>query len=216
MSDRITSRPHSGLHVRAMDSTMQLLAEMQARRPSVSDVAQQIEVSEEHLLAIFPDPDSLLIAAAEQALTILIDECTRSVVKADPNDPVAQFNALGDAYLDWADRYRDEFRLISDSRLIDSLNTPSLRRYLDALSDLMARLLQRAKDRGQLHPQEDIAMMVMSARTFAFGVATMITENRMSAWTPGVDQVAAGKSLTHDFVRRMARSSQARHALSET
>lgn len=215
MTDKNASRPHSGLHVRAIHATLRLVAELQVYRPSVGEVAARLSVSEDYLRTVFPDEDSLLIAAAEQALVILIDECTRSVVKVDPDDPVAQFNALGDAYLEWADRYRAQFRMISDSRLIDALNVPSLRRYLDSLSDLMERLLQRAKDRGQLHPNEDICMIVISARTFAFGVASMIVDGRMSAWVPGVDQVETGKRLTHDFVRRMARSSQVRPATSD-
>lgn len=215
MTDKNASRPHSGLHVRAIDATLRLVAELQVYRPTVGEVAARLGVSEDYLRTVFPDEDSLLIAAAEQALVILIDECTRSVVKVDPDDPVAQFKALGDAYLEWADRYRAQFRMISDSRLIDALNVPSLRRYLDSLSDLMERLLQRAKDRGQLHPNEDICMIVISARTFAFGVASMIVDGRMSAWVPGVDQVETGKRLTHDFVRRMARSSQVRPATSD-
>lgn len=208
MTERTISRPPSGLHGKAVQATLDLVTEMHSRRPSLGDVASRLDLPESRLRDVFPDEESLLIAAAEQALMILVDSCTRSVVKVDPDDPVAQFTALGDAYLEWAERYRAQFRLLSDSRLLDSLGIPALRRYLDSVSDLMRRMLQRAKDRGQLHADENIDLMVLTSRCYVFGVACMIADDRLAVWAPGVSQVEAGKRMTHDFIRRMALSSQ--------
>ncbi|MFN3525370.1 MAG: TetR/AcrR family transcriptional regulator [Paracoccus sp. (in: a-proteobacteria)] len=203
------------LHEQALAATLHLVDEMQSHRPTIADVAARLDIPQSSLRTLFKDDTALLIAAAEQALVILIDNCTRAVVKVDPDDPVAQFVALGDVYIEWAGRHQAEFRLLSDSRLLDSLQTPALRRYLDSLANLMLRMLSRAKDQGRLHPREDTDMLALSARSFAFGVARMIVDGRMEEWAPGRDPVEAGKHLTRDFVRRMARSSQPQNTLND-
>lgn len=192
------------LHEQALLATLHLVDEMQSIRPSIADVAARLDVPQASLRSLFTDDRALLIAAGEQALVILIDDCTRAMAKVDPEDPVAQFTALGEIYLEWAGRHQAAFRLLSDSRLLDSLHIPSLRRYVDSLADLMQRMLSRARDQGRIHPQEDIDLIALSARSFAFGVASMIVDGRMEAWAPGRDPVEAGKHLTRDFVRRMA------------
>ncbi|WP_022707608.1 TetR/AcrR family transcriptional regulator [Paracoccus zeaxanthinifaciens] len=202
-----SSKSPLGLHERAIEAALDLLDNMQSITPGISDVAETLDCDEARLRNLFGSDNGLLIAAVEQALILLIDACTKSTVRVDPNDPVAQFTAIGDAYLAWADAHRAQFRLMSDERLMAVLKEPRLRRYLDALAELMKRLLKRARDNGQLHPKEDIDMMVLSSRCFAYGMARMIVDGRMQEWAPGHDPLDIAKALTRDFVRRMARSS---------
>lgn len=196
-----------GLHDRAVETFLELVNQQSESLPGLARTACALNVREDQLSAMFDDDHALAVAAIEQSLIVLMDECTRSVVRVDPNDPIAQFQALGDAYLDWADGHRAEFRLMGDSRLIDTLAVPRLRRYLDGLFDLMVRMLQRAVDEGHMHPRENVTLLAMSARTFAYGVASMIVDGRFEKWAPEEDQVVMGKALTHDYIRRIARSS---------
>lgn len=207
-----STKSSMGLHEQAINVTLELMDDMHSATPGVSEVARAIGMPEERLRSMFPDDQHLLIAVVEQALVLLIDSCTRSVVKVDPNDPVAQFTAIGDAYLEWADRNRGQFRLMSDERLMTVLHEPKLRRYLNSLVALMKRLLKRALDNGQLHPKENIEQMVLSSRCFAYGTARMIVDGRMGEWAPGADPMVTAKQLIRDFVRRMARSSLPQHA----
>ncbi|MDM7458477.1 MAG: TetR-like C-terminal domain-containing protein [Paracoccus sp. (in: a-proteobacteria)] len=196
-----------GLHARAVKTFIDLQAEHLPSLTGLAQTALALNVNEDDLRAMFKDDHALAVAALEQSLIVLMDDCTRSAVRADPKDPIAQFQALGDAYLEWAVRYRTEFRLMADSRHIDALGVPQLRRYLDGLSDLMVRMLQRAVDEGHMHPRENVSLLALSARTFAFGVAAMIVDGRFAKLVPAEDQVAMGKMLTHDYIRRIARSS---------
>nr|WP_162623922.1 WHG domain-containing protein [Paracoccus saliphilus] len=188
--------------------TLSLVEESQSRAPTRDSVADALGVETDVITRLFADDRALLTAAVEQALIILMDTCTKAVVRVDPRNPMAQFIALGDAYLDWADRHRAQFRLMSDQRLLEVMNIPNLRRYVVSVTDLMTRMLTRAKSEGLLHPKEDIAVLVLSARSYAYGLARMIVEDQTRDSMLGEDPVGTAKMLTRDFILRVARSSQ--------
>lgn len=188
--------------------TVHLIEQQQVCTLSLEDVAAALDEPVDRITGLFPDKDALMSAVVEHALILLIDTCTRVVVRADPKDPVAQFCALGDAYLDWAEAHMAEFRLVSDHRMIGLLIRPELRRYIDSVTELMTRMLTRAQAEGHLHPREDIPLMVLSARSYAYGLARMIVDGRMAEWAPEAPPLETSKRLAHDFVLRMARSSQ--------
>ncbi|MCF3974906.1 TetR-like C-terminal domain-containing protein [Paracoccus salsus] len=210
MSKHQTIGDGTGLHGRAITTALEMLEESQSRIPQLEDIAQVMDKRLDQITAIFPDSHSLIVAAAEQALVRLMDDCIKAVVKVDPDDAVAQFIALGEAYVQWAVTYRTQFRMMSDDRLIDTLNTPQLRRYLNSLAELMTRMLERARDTGNLSPEENIPLMVLSSRTFAYGLARMLVDRRMSEWWPDMEPMEAARLALNDFVRRTARGSYRR------
>lgn len=197
----------TGLHGRAIQTALDLLQQSQAAPPSLAAIAEALEQPVDKLDSIFPDAHAVLVAAGEQALVRLMDTCIKAVVKVDPEDAVGQFNALGDAYLDWAYGAPMQFRLLADNRLINAEVAPQLMRYMHSLNELMARMLERARDAGNLSPDEDIPMMVMSSRTFAFGLAGMAIDQRIGEWYPDMDPLDTAKMVLRDFVRRIARGS---------
>lgn len=134
-----------GLHGQALVATMQMLQQSREHRPSLSQVSKMVGVPAADLRRIFKDDQGLLVAIAEQGLIRLIDATTKAIVKMDQDDPIGQYMALGDAYLDWADNNREQFRLITNSAVLDTVRTPQTRRYLDLLNELMIRILERAK-----------------------------------------------------------------------
>lgn len=196
-----------GLHGRTLVTALEMLEKSQSTVPSLAEIAEEIGAPLDDVQRIFPNNHAVLVAAAEQALVRLMDNCVKAVVKVDPEDAVAQFSALGDAYIEWADSYRSQFRLLSDERLLDTLGTPQLRRYLDSLTELMTRMLERARDSGNLGTGENIQLMVLSSRTFAYGLARMVIDQRMGEWYPDLPPIEAAKMVLRDFVRRTARGS---------
>ncbi|MBO9487914.1 WHG domain-containing protein [Paracoccus sp. R12_1] len=196
-----------GLHGRSIAVALDLLQDYQAVRPQLDEIAARLDRPVDEIREIFPDPQAVLIAAAEQALVRLMDNCTKAVVRVDPDDAVAQFCALGDAYLEWAQTYPVHFRLMSDQQLLDTLGTPQLRRYLNSLSELMTRMLERAQEAGNLPQDENIALMVLSSRSFAYGLARMVVDQRMGEWYPDMPPLESAKLAMRDFVRRFARGS---------
>ena len=203
----------TGLHGRSIDAALNLLTESQSQPPSLSDIAEMVDVPEDSLRSIFPDPNAVLVAAAEQALVRLIDASVKAVVKIDPDDAVAQFVALGETYIDWASAHPAQFRLLSDQRILDSEGTHQLSRYIDSLVDLMERTLRRARDAGRLTGAENIPLMVLSSRAFVSGLASMIVQGRLVSSFPGnpkAEPVEIAKLALHDFIHRAARGSMPR------
>ncbi|WP_411836679.1 WHG domain-containing protein [Paracoccus sp. ME4] len=203
-----STRDPRGLHERAISTVMMLLEEQQSSIPTIERIAGLLGEPEDRMRTLYPQDRDLLIVGVEGALVVLIDTCTKAVVQVDPRDPIAQFVALGHAYLDWADRYPMPFRLLQDSTPLDTMSIPTLRRYMESLHDLMMRMLKRAQEEGRLHPAENIETLTLSARCFVSGAARMVVDGRLRQWAPGADPLTMAKALTADFVRRMARSSQ--------
>lgn len=199
-----------GLHGRTIVTMLDALEAAQTTLPRIEDLAAAVDVEPTELRKIFPDENAVIIAAAEQAMVRLLDNCIKAVVKVDPQDSVAQFLALGEAYVEWADKHRAQFRLLSDDRILNLLEVPQLRRYAVSLDELMARMLERARDAGHLAPDENIPLMVLSSRTFAYGLARMVVDQRIGEWYPDTPQVEAAKYALHDFVKRIARGSYRR------
>lgn len=200
-----------GLHGQAVVATIEMMAELDKHHdPDVDHIARRIGIPACELRRIFPDDRSLLIAVAEQALVRLIDSCTKAVVKINPDDAVAQFLALGNAYVRWAAEHRMQFRLITSHPTMDAMRIPELRRYLDSVTDLMARMLERARDAGHLREDEDLVMIMLSSRAFANGLARMVVDGRMGSHLPCRDPVEAAELALADFVRRFACSAARR------
>lgn len=199
-----------GLHGQAIVATIEMMVDLGRREPDLAHVARRIGTPVGELRRIFPDNQSLLVAVAEQALVQLIDSCTKAVVKINPDDALAQFLALGSAYVRWAADHRVQFRLITSHPSLDPMQIPELRRYLDSMADLMTRMLARARDAGRLRDDEDIAMIVLSSRIFAFGLAQTVVDGRMEGWLPSRDPVEVAELAMADFVKHFARAAAKR------
>lgn len=205
-----------GLHGRAVAVTLDLMADAGHSDPDLAAVAGRLDMCPDALRTIFHEDRDLLVAVAEQALVRLMDGCTRAVVQVDPDDVVGQFLALGKAYVRWAADHRTQFRLISGHPTLNALGDPRLRRYLDAIVDLMMRMLERAKAAGRLREGEDLRMIVLSSQTFACGLAHMVIDGRMAEWSRSGDPIEMAERAMIDFVKRFARTATRRQAGAET
>lgn len=186
---------------------MDLLQQPGAQLPSLRQIALEADADPAEAARLFPDSQAVYEAAAEQALLWLNDSCIKAVVKVDPDDAVAQFGALGEAYLEWAVSNEPYFRLISDQGPVRLSNCSKLMRYHDAMQELMLRMMERARDAGHLPPEENIPLMVLSARSFAYGLARMVIDGKMREWYPQCQPMASARQVLHDFMIRIARGS---------
>lgn len=196
-----------GLHGQATETMLKLLSVKRAQPPSMSAISEVMEISEDELRAIFPDETAVLIAAAEKALIRLMDFVTKAVVKADPNDPIAQFKAIGAGYLEWSNENHQACRLITNNAVLNALQIPELRLYLNSLNDLLMRTLTRAQATGQLSPKEDLEKMVISHRVFAHGLSRLIVDSRGPNPATGHSPLATAQERMADFIHRYVTSS---------
>lgn len=175
------------------------------RPPALSEVEERLQVQEGALSGLFADDRQLLVAMAERAIALLYDQCVRTVVKVDGQDPVAQFQALADAYIEWAYRFPREFRIIGSMPASQFEKNGQLMRFERALHELMLRMLVRARERGDLDRDENLPMMVAIAHTYAYGIASKMLLGDLARWAPGMDDLTAAREALHTFIRKFFR-----------
>lgn len=196
----------SSRHQHLVLAAMDLLPDL----PGLAAIAAHARVPLDEARRLFQDDEAVYIAAAEQALLWLNDRSVKAVVTVSPDDPLSQLGKLGEAYIDWAASNPDYFRLIAGSYGVNLIGNPRLQRYHDAMRELMQKMLERAQDNGHLAADENIPLMVISARSFGYGLARMIVDQRMGEWYPEVPPRQAAIDVLHDFMRRIARGSYPR------
>ncbi|MFT4012170.1 MAG: WHG domain-containing protein [Paracoccus sp. (in: a-proteobacteria)] len=169
--------------------------------PTLCDVATRIEAETEELRAMFPGREDLLAAMAENAMMLLQDQCIQTVVAADGNDPLAQFEALGDAYLEWAYRHPREFRIIGMMPGDKFERSEVLTRYEHGVHEMMLKLLRRAQAMGMLDESEDLQVTLAVFHTYAYGVASKMLVGDLQRWMPGADPLGTARMAMRAFSR---------------
>lgn len=171
--------------------------------PTTADVARELGTTESELSDLFPEDGHLLAASLENAVVLLHDQCVKSVVKVDPEDPLAQFMALSDAYIEWASQHPQEFVILGT---IPAGKTPvggNILRYERALHELMTRFLQQAQSKGLLADNADLPLIIATSRSFAFGVANKMLSGNLTRWMQGEPGLDAARRALHLFTRSM-------------
>lgn len=169
--------------------------------PPLSAVADVIGVRTEELQIFFDSEAALVEAMCENAFLLLHHTFVEVVAQADPDDPVAQFVALADAYVEWGFRYPREFRIISLIPAAEFEAKPELMRYERAIHDLMTRILLRAMCGRAAH--DEISSLVAVAHTFAYGVVSKMLLGDLARWSPGLSDREAARQALRLFIHRV-------------
>lgn len=201
----ITSDGHRlGLHDSVSSALMDLIREHRPAFPDLAEIAARAGQPEEAVRKVFGSVQDILDTLAEQGLMRLFDQCVRTITKAPADDPVAQFRAVGRAYLTWAFENPAFFVLLQHSKLADVDGNPKLLRYTDSMRELMLRLLRRAHESGQITNKMDPELVVLTGRSLLFGLARMGIDSNMESWHPGMEAQEAAYRSFDDFVRMVA------------
>lgn len=183
---------------------MDMIAEHRPSFPQLPEIALRAGQDEAAVMEVFGSVQDILDTLAEQGLMKLVDVSLRTVTQAPPDDPVAQFRALGIAYLNWAIENPAQFRLLQHSKLVDMEGNEKLSRYVRAMRDTMLRLLRNAQEKGQISQSANIHSMLLAGRCLLFGLARMIIDENMSEWHPGLSAADAAHQVFSDYMDAMA------------
>lgn len=194
----------ASIYSSAVEGITQLLAQTD-RRPTLSDVAACTDIPEAQLGALFPTMDHLLIAMAENAMLILHHTLAECVARVTDDDPVEQFIAIANAYLEWGHRYPREFRIIGAMPASAFEGSERLVRYETSIHELMTRLLQRAAALGRIPADVDAATFVSIAHTFAYGIVSKMLLGDLARWNPGATDAEAARHTLRVFILQVLR-----------
>jgi AcrR family transcriptional regulator len=203
-----SSRPyHHGNLVEALVAvTVEIIEERGVEHVSVREAAKRAGVSPGAPFQHFRSKTALLTAVAEQAMGRLTQAVAEAQSKADADDPIAVFEAIGRGYLQWALTNPTHFEIISSRTLIDFEASESLRAQNDAIRHRMVELLTQARERGQLIEGLDFDHLVLAARALVYGLARMAIDGHFPEWHPSEPPPQAMRHALRLFIDQITAS----------
>lgn len=203
MQDDPKTYHHGDLPNALIAAATAIIAETGAETLSVREVARRAGVSPGAPFRHFPTRDALLAAVAAQAMQRLADAVQARQAAMD-DDPLAQIEAIGMAYLAWAHQNPAQFGVISQRKLVE-LDTRS-RHLNDAIRARMQALLTMAQARGQMRDDADPDTVLLSCRALVYGLARMFVDGHFPEWRPEGDPPDWMRRSLKQFIRDLRRA----------
>lgn len=195
--------PASGtLFAHAIEAACQLAAQG-GRMPSLDGIAAHLNVEPGALREVIGSEERLHHAIAENAFMLLNDQLVRKVVQVDDSDVLGQFEAIADAYIEWACDHPAAFHIIAMIPGDEFSRNDGLSRYERSIHDLMLRLLRQAQALGLLAPDENLEMLVAIAHSFAYGAASRMLSGDLMRWLPEHDMRTGARKAISVFTRKV-------------
>lgn len=186
---------HGNLRQALIDTALELVREVGPQQLSLREVARRLGVSSGAPYRHFASRRALLTAVAEEA-TARLGVGMRRAVAAHPDGGLPQVQALGQAYLEWAEHSPMHFRVVSGRDQIDYAASPGMDRLNRELRALAVQALAGAQRQGEATAcnADDLAVL---ARATVYGLARMQHDGHFAQWgsVPGQDWERARELL---------------------
>lgn len=192
------------VYANAIESLTDLTARTGAV-PSIPEIADHMGVARDQLDPLFPSIQHLLVAMAESAMMVLNQTLIDCAAAARRDDPVEQFMAIANGYVEWAHRHPREFRIVGSMPAGNFEGNERLMRYEASIHELMIKLLQRAKASGLIAQDQDLVTFVSIAHTFAYGVVSKMLLGDLARWNPGLSDIDAARTNLRTFILQLLR-----------
>jgi AcrR family transcriptional regulator len=167
-----------------VDQALSLVAEGGIEAVNIREAARRAGVSPGAPFRHFADRGALLAAVAAEAQRRFRVEIEIALREAPEDDPLAQFRAIGLAYLRWAMRNPMYFAVISDGRVFKHEDSGALSDDNKEIMALVDHALTDAVAKGQL-PAGDVDKVRIAGRALVYGFARMAIDGHFARW--GVD-----------------------------
>jgi AcrR family transcriptional regulator len=190
---RRRSYHHGRLREALLEAAERIIEEEGPEAVTVREAARRAGVSPGAPFRHFASRTALMTGVAERAMRRFLDEIARSEAAVDPSDAPARYAALGHAYLRWATRHPQQFRVLATRRLIDFEGSESLPRDNDRIRALMQEIVAGGQARGQIR-QADPAVLELMAKALSYGLARMYVDGHFPQWGVGAGEVPSAMS----------------------
>lgn len=129
----------------------------------------------------FADKDELILAVVERGFELLDIEI-ESARKTAGDDPLAQFAASGEAYLDFAMQYPAYYRVMFSGDLLNSQGHETLRHTSNAAYDRMVSDIRTGQELGLIRKGDPLLQAIAIVST-VHGFVTLTNDNRLAHLT---------------------------------
>jgi len=173
---------HGDLTNALVAATIDLIEERGVEHVSVREAAKRAGVSPAAPFRHFATKTALMTAVAEEAMDRLKGTVSNALQVAAEQSPLMRFEAIGQAYLQWAIDNPTHFQIISSRSLIAFDSSERLTRSNAEIRTVMIELLSEAKADGSLPAGLDLDYLILSARALVYGLARMAIDGHLPEW----------------------------------
>lgn len=172
---------HGNLREALVDAAERIVDESGPESVTVREAARRAGVSPGAPFRHFSSRRALMTAVAERAMRRFLDEIDASLAAADPDDPLARFLALGDAYVRWVTRNPKQFRVVATRDQIDFEGSATLTGDNDRIRALMKEIVVEGQSRGRIRAGDPV-QIELAARALSYGLARMYVDGHFAQW----------------------------------
>ncbi len=169
---------HGDLRTALIEAALEIIDEIGPQGLTIRKVAHRAGVSHAAPYRHFPDKDDLILAVVERGFELLDEEMERARTAAG-SDPIAQFAASGEAYLDFAMSYPAYYRVMFSGDLLASKGNEALRHTSEASFVRMIDDLRMAQDLGLVR-RGDPTLQAISIVSTVHGFVSLANDNRLN------------------------------------
>ena len=166
---------HGNLRAELLNTAIEQLRENGVEDLSLRALARAVGVSQTAPYRHFADKNELLAAMATAGYRDLLDALRRAGA-ATGDCPQEQLLAFAHAYVDYAARNPQLFKLMFGPAVQPTINYPELRNASRDTLQLVQDILQRGVDNGIFRHVDDIAYMANAAWSSIYGLSILLVD----------------------------------------
>ncbi len=169
---------HGDLRAALIQSALEIIEEIGPQGLTIREVARRAGVSHAAPYRHYANKDELILAVVEHGFELLHHNMQQAREEAG-DDPLAQFAASGEAYVDFALGYPTYYRVMFSGDLLNSTGHESLRHTSTAAFGQMVDDLKTCQDLGVLR-EGDPMLQAISIVSTVHGFVALANDNRIS------------------------------------